>query len=104
MALIGRSMTWMGVWSEGGLNFKTHEMAVDYAGLVSIETGMTWSGWYEDEGFARVGIDYVRFRGGGTETFFLRPNLFRENVAAVGWRVEVARARVRGTITVDFWG
>jgi hypothetical protein len=57
----------------------------------------------EGSGFARVGVDHVRYRDGTEETFFLAPALFRANVSRVGWRCEVAHARVRGTITIDFW-
>jgi hypothetical protein len=105
MPIVGRSMWWMGCWSRYGLNFQTHEVNVDYPGTVSIATGMTWSGYWEEEGsgFARVGIDYVRYRNGSQETFFLEPVLFRSNVSKVGWRCEVAHARVRGTIMIDFW-
>jgi hypothetical protein len=106
MALTGRSTAWLGCWNRYGLNFKTQELEVNYAGLVSISTAMTWSGYWEEEGsgFARVGIDYVRYRDGSQETFFLEPTLFRSNVSRVGWRCEVAHARVRGTITIDHWG
>lgn len=105
MALIGRSMWWIGCWSRYGLNFQTAEVAVNYPGLISASVAISWSGYWEEEGsgFARAGIDWVRFRDGRVESFFLEPALFRENVERIGWRCEVAHARVRSTINVDFW-
>jgi len=104
MALIGRKLKWIGCWNYDGLNFETTVVDVQYAGFVSIETAMTYS-WIEDTtGFTRVGIERIRFRDGSKEEFFFEPYAVRENVEAVRFRVEVGHARVRGTITVDFWG
>ena len=104
MALTGRKLAWIGCWNYDGLNFKTTDVDVRYSGTVSIETAMTYS-WIEDTtGFTRVGIEHIRYRDGSREEFFLEPCAIRKNVEAVRFRVEVGHARVRGTITVDFWG
>lgn len=104
MAIIERRLKWIGCWDYDGLNFTTTVVNVQCPGTVSIETAMTYS-WIEDTaGFTRVGIEHIRYRDGSREEFFLEPCAIRKNVEAVRFRVEVGHARVRGTITVDFWG